>query len=177
MSLYIPKMSDTPGVTIPGLADNFNFLGNRVSKEVLSFRVTDAQSVPSDTNTKITGFNRTEGDLSLVTHNGETGAFVVVSPDIKYIRVSAGVSWTAFPGGSRFLWVGKNAASLYGSLDFAISHVMGDISQHDSKNPFQFTSSLHEVTSGDELFVVVRQDSGSSLLLSNRVAVTLEVFF
>ena len=24
MSLYIPKMSDTPGVTIPGLADNFS---------------------------------------------------------------------------------------------------------------------------------------------------------
>lgn len=26
MSLYIPKMSDTPGVTIPGLADNFGLL-------------------------------------------------------------------------------------------------------------------------------------------------------
>ena len=31
MSLYIPKMSDTPGVTIPGLADNFNLLaGSRI---------------------------------------------------------------------------------------------------------------------------------------------------
>jgi hypothetical protein len=26
MSLYIPKMSDTPAITIPGLADNFNKL-------------------------------------------------------------------------------------------------------------------------------------------------------
>lgn len=31
MSLYIPKMSDTPGVTIPGLADNFTLLaGSRI---------------------------------------------------------------------------------------------------------------------------------------------------
>lgn len=28
MSLYIPKMSDTPGVTIPGLASNFNALAD-----------------------------------------------------------------------------------------------------------------------------------------------------
>lgn len=28
MSLYIPQMSDTPGVTIPGLASNFNALAN-----------------------------------------------------------------------------------------------------------------------------------------------------
>lgn len=28
MGLYIPKMSDTPGVTIPGLASNFNALAD-----------------------------------------------------------------------------------------------------------------------------------------------------
>ena len=30
MDLYIPKMSDTPAITIPGLADNFNKLNSEV---------------------------------------------------------------------------------------------------------------------------------------------------
>lgn len=34
MSLYIPKMSDTPGVTIPGLAGNFGALDTHISQPV-----------------------------------------------------------------------------------------------------------------------------------------------
>ena len=30
MDLYIPKMSDTPAITIPGLAGNFNKLNSEV---------------------------------------------------------------------------------------------------------------------------------------------------
>ena len=95
MSLYIPKMSDTPAITIPGLADNFGLLAG-------------SQIVEQGSNEN-GEYIRWENGLQICIHN----ITLPNSPDSTIWMTLTGVREWYFP--SPYVHTPSVAAMVYGS--------------------------------------------------------------